>query len=107
MSSTEEYIARLDAAPAGVKALTMSLVTERRALTDAECLEEALFTGLRLTDGIDLADVGARYGVDVWGKYGRSLEPFVGEGLLINDGRRLRFSREGMLLANEILQVFV
>jgi oxygen-independent coproporphyrinogen-3 oxidase len=107
VSSTEEYIARLDAAPARGKALTMSLVTERRELTEAERLEEALFTGLRLTEGIDLADIGARYGVDVWGTYGRSLVPFIEDGLLISEGRRLRFSREGMLLANEILQVFV
>ena len=85
----------------------MSLVAERRVLTAAERLEEALFTGLRLTDGIDLAEVGARYGVDIWGRYGSALAPFIGDGLLINEGRHLRFSRQGMLLANEILQVFV
>jgi oxygen-independent coproporphyrinogen-3 oxidase len=107
VSSTEEYIARLAGPAASPMALPMSLVTERRELSNVERLEEALFTGLRLTDGIDLAGVGARYGVDVWGKYGRSLVPFIGDGLLIRDGAHLRFSREGMLLANEILQVFV
>jgi oxygen-independent coproporphyrinogen-3 oxidase len=106
VSSTEEYVSRLGGA-AGRPTLPMSLVSERRELSDSERLEEALFTGLRLTDGIDLAEIGARYGTDIWGKYGSALTPFIGDGLLINDGRRLRFSREGMLLANEILQVFV
>jgi oxygen-independent coproporphyrinogen III oxidase len=107
VSSTEEYIARLAGSEGSGRTLPMSLVAERRELTGSEQLEEALFTGLRLTDGIDLAEIGARYGVDVWGKYGSSLAPFVGDRLLIRDGHHLRLSREGMLLANEILQVFV
>ncbi|HEY0874996.1 MAG TPA: radical SAM family heme chaperone HemW [Vicinamibacterales bacterium] len=106
VSSTEEYISRLDGR-VDSKALPMSVVSERRELSGAERLEEALFTGLRLNDGIDLAEIGARYGTDIWGKYGTSLAPFIDDGLLISDGRHLRFSREGMLLANEILQVFV
>ena len=35
-----------------------------------EALEEALFTGLRLTRGIDVHAVKIRYDADVWGIYG-------------------------------------
>ena len=83
------------------------LVAERRELTRDERLEEALFTGLRLTGGLDIEATGRRYGVDVWGRFGAGLEPFVDDGLLIREGPRLRLTREGMLVANEIMAVFV
>ena len=37
----------------------------------------------------------------------RELEPFREAGLLIYDGRLLRLSRAGMLLANEIMSQFL
>jgi oxygen-independent coproporphyrinogen III oxidase len=83
------------------------LSAERRALSATERLEDALFTGLRLNEGIDLRAVKSRYGVDVWGRYGGELQPFVDQGLLIYDGRGLRLTREGMLLAHEVMTVFI
>jgi oxygen-independent coproporphyrinogen-3 oxidase len=63
--------------------------------------------GLRMTRGIDLALIKSRYGADVWRTYGRDLQPFVDQGLLIYDDARLRLTRAGMLLANEIMAVFI
>jgi oxygen-independent coproporphyrinogen-3 oxidase len=108
VASTEEYIDRLaEPAVQTRERPRMALVTERRELSGGERLEEALFTGLRLTDGVDLEEIGRRYGVDVWSQYREALEPFLMEGLVVREAPRLRLSREGMLLANEILQVFV
>ena len=84
-----------------------SVVTDRRMLTPDTQLEEALFTGLRLADGLDLDAVGRRYGIDVWHRYGAALRPSIEAGLAVRSGSRLRLSRDGMLLANEILSVFV
>ena len=84
-----------------------SVVAERRELTRDAQLEEAMFTGLRLAEGLDLDTVGWHYGIDVWDRYGDALQPVVEAGLAIRDGPRLRLSRDGMLLANEILSVFV
>ena len=83
------------------------LIAERRILSQREGLEEALFTRLRLTEGIDLELVESRYGVDVWREYGGELKRFVEAGLLIYDDRRLKLNRAGMLLANEIMTVFL
>jgi coproporphyrinogen III oxidase-like Fe-S oxidoreductase len=80
---------------------------ERRELTADERLEEALFMGLRLSGGVDIETVGERYGVDVWSHFRDGLQPFVDDGLLLRDGQRLRLTRQGMLVANEIMQVFV
>src|SRR5581483_214717 len=95
LPSTTDYIAAVTRGG--------QIATERRALTPREALEEALFTGLRLTQGLDVHTVNTRYQTDVWGIYGASLERFRDARLLIYDGRLLRLSRAGMLLANEIM----
>ena len=99
LSSTTEYISVV--ASGGHPGI------EKRELSRREALEEALFTGLRLARGIDVETVSARYEVDVWGTYGAELERFREAGVLIYDGRLLRLSRAGMLLANEIMSQFV
>lgn len=97
--STEEYIQRIrNGQPTAI---------EVHRMTPAEQLGDALFTGLRLTDGLDLDAVGQRYGVDVWSRYADDLAPFVDAGCLLHDGPRLRLTRQGMLVANEVMAVFV
>jgi oxygen-independent coproporphyrinogen-3 oxidase len=98
ISSTTEYIAAVSGGG--------QLDVERRELSSQERLEEALFTGLRLTRGLDPAGIKARYGVDVWRTYGDELQVFVDEGLLVYDSA-LRLTRRGMLLAHEIMAVFI
>ena len=78
-----------------------------RRMDAAERLGDALFTGLRLTCGLDLEAVRNRYGVDVWEKYRDDLAPFVEAGVLRHEGGRLALTRNGMLLANEVMTVFV
>jgi oxygen-independent coproporphyrinogen III oxidase len=99
VSSTVEYVERVAAGA--------QLVAEERRLSSEERLEEALFTGLRLSTGVNVAEVRRRYGVDVWEKYGRDLQPFADEGLLDYDGASLVLTRRGMLLAHEIMTVFI
>jgi oxygen-independent coproporphyrinogen-3 oxidase len=99
VSSTEDYVALIAAgAPT-----TMDV----RHLTSDERLGDALFTALRLSEGIDLDVVRARYGVDVWNRYETELRPFVEDGCLIREGTRLWLTRRGMLLAHEVMAVFV
>ena len=78
-----------------------------RQLSAGERLGDALFMALRLTDGVKLDEIRQRYGVDVWDRYGPELEPFVQNGCLMRDCDRLRLTRRGMLLANEVMTVFV
>ena len=82
-------------------------VGNRRTLSGEERLTDSLFLGLRLSDGIDVAGVERRYGLDVWSRWGAELAPFVEAGLLVHEPNRLRLTRAGMLLASEVMQVFV
>ncbi|HEX4346076.1 MAG TPA: radical SAM family heme chaperone HemW, partial [Vicinamibacterales bacterium] len=99
LADTEEYVARVAAGT--------SPAVDRRTLATAEKLGDALFTGLRLSGGVDLPVMGLRYGVDIWQRYGADLAPFVEEGLLLHEGPRLWLTRRGMLLAHEVMAVFV
>ena len=99
VSAADEYIWRI--------ASGEPTAIEIHRLTPAERLGDALFTGLRLTEGVDLDVIGRRYGVDVWQRFGSDLAPFVGSGCLWHEGRRLRLTRQGMLVANEVMAVFV
>ena len=63
--------------------------------------------GLRMAEGVDLERVGCRWGIDVMGRYGASLEPFVQAGMLVYANGRLKLTRAGMLLSNEVMKTFV
>ena len=100
LSATSEYIDRVTAGE--------DVRLDRRPLGEEERREEALFMGLRLTEGLDLASMLSRHGIDIWKRYGQDLTPYVTAGLLLHEpGRRLALSRDGMLLANEVMAVFI
>jgi oxygen-independent coproporphyrinogen-3 oxidase len=78
-----------------------------RPLSREEALGDAMMMGLRLAGGVDLAALGRRYGCDIMARFGDALGPAREAGLLRLEGERMRLTREGMLLANEVLAVFV
>ncbi|MAW63691.1 MAG: coproporphyrinogen III oxidase [Acidobacteria bacterium] len=84
-----------------------SPVAIRRRLSAEERLADVMFLGLRLSNGIDLAEVRRRYGVDVWARWGSELGVCVEAGLLVREAEKLRLTRDGMLLSSEVMQVFV
>jgi oxygen-independent coproporphyrinogen-3 oxidase len=99
LAATADYVDRV--------ALGRPVATDARRLTADERLGDALFTGLRLTAGVNLDVIRRRYGVDVWQRYGAELEPFIQDECLRRDGDRMWLTRRGMLLANEVMTVFV
>lgn len=77
------------------------------SLTPEERAREALFLGLRRQEGINLPDFFQRYGVDVLARYGPALESVREHGLVEWEGERLKLTRKGLILANEVFTVFV
>ena len=98
-SGTADYVDRVAAGT--------SVVTERNVLSRDERLGDALFTGLRLTEGVDMAAIGEQYETSVWNRYGEALRPYIEEGWLLRRGDRLSLTRTGMLMANEVMAAFV
>lgn len=99
LSSTSEYVDRVSAG--------QSVSGSVETLTQAARVEEALFTGLRLNEGIDEGQFARRFGVEPWTRYGADLDPFVQSQRVWRKNGRFGLTREGMLVANEILSVFV
>lgn len=100
VSSAADYIDRIAAG--------QDVTVDRRSLGEAEQREEALFMGLRLTSGLDLERMRLCHGIDIWARYGQDLSAHVTAGLLQHEpGRRLALTRHGMLLANEVMSVFI
>jgi putative oxygen-independent coproporphyrinogen III oxidase len=99
VAGTQEYIDCI--------AARRSPAIEVRTMTHEERLGDALFTGLRLADGVEEQAIRDRYGVGVWDRYGPDLEPFVESGVLMRMDGRLRLTRRGMLVAHEVMLVFV
>ena len=99
VASTEEIHRRLEQVRVA-RHRSPAVVTDER-------LGDALFTGLRLTDGVNLDAIRAAHGVDVWARYGTDLEPFLQAGILRREGPRLWLTRQGMLLAHEVMTTFV
>jgi oxygen-independent coproporphyrinogen III oxidase len=72
-----------------------------RETTDV--VSESAFLGLRLTDGIDIADCRRRSGIDLMEKGADLLE----KGLVETVDGRLRLTRKGMLFSNDVFAEFV
>ncbi|HLH44086.1 MAG TPA: radical SAM family heme chaperone HemW [Bryobacteraceae bacterium] len=85
VESVREYVERL--------AQGLSPAVARSAADSAE----AFFLGLRLDAGIE-AD---------WSPYRDAVERLLGQGLLETQGRRLRLTRRGVLLSNEVFAEFI
>jgi oxygen-independent coproporphyrinogen III oxidase len=99
VSSTGEYIASIEA--------ERPVVLDRRLMSVREQTEEALFTGLRLSAGVDLDDVAKKFGTRVWDEYGDNLATWIASDLMWRRGPRVGLTRRGMLVSNEILATFV
>jgi oxygen-independent coproporphyrinogen-3 oxidase len=99
LAATTEYIDRVQSG--------RPVVGDAQVLTEVARQEEALFTGLRLADGIDERNFFGRFGVDPWSRYQAALQPFVTDGLMWRRDATFGLTRRGMLVANDILVTFV
>jgi len=99
VSSTEEYVDRVHQ--------RSPIAVDIRRMSPDEQLGDRVFTGLRLTDGVDIDDIRQVFGVDIWERHRADLERFVEAGILRREEQRMRLTRQGMLLAHEVMAIFV
>jgi oxygen-independent coproporphyrinogen-3 oxidase len=66
-----------------------------------------LVFGLRRLEGVKRADFAKRTGLEIDALVGRELRRYVERGLLVDEGGRVRLSREGLLVSDSIWPDFL
>lgn len=80
---------------------------EREILTVQEQMEEFMFLGLRMTEGISVARFYEMFGIPLEQVYGKVLEKYKRMELLEEMGGHLRLTRRGISVSNPILADFL
>jgi len=70
-------------------------------------LEESLFLGLRLNQGVDLDRLRFDFGRERLAAHEPAIEEAVHDGLLFREGARIRLTPRGRLLSNEVFAKFL
>jgi oxygen-independent coproporphyrinogen-3 oxidase len=84
-----------------------SPIAESTVLSDAEVQAEKMFLGLRMMNGIGIKDYQEHFGFDLREHYREQFKLFYDAGLLTSDGERIKLTRSGALLSNEVFAAFV
>jgi oxygen-independent coproporphyrinogen-3 oxidase len=79
-----------------------SPVATRDAFDPSRRLEEALFLGLRVAEGVDLDVLGARYGQDARTRFASAWERGEAAGLIVRSAGRVRLTTAGRVRSNEL-----
>ncbi len=69
--------------------------------------EEAWFLGLRLNEGVNLAELRDEFGAERVATITEAVAELVDRGLLTSDGETVRLTAQGRLLSNDVFQRFL
>jgi oxygen-independent coproporphyrinogen-3 oxidase len=94
-----EYIRRVGAGE--------SVIVECDAVSRADEMGEFMILGLRLNAGVSTREFSRRFGCEVEEPFATELHELTNLGLLELTGDRLRLTRRGRLLGNEVFRRFV
>ena len=76
-------------------------------LSPQEQMEETMFLGLRLTEGVSKAEFHRQFGVSMEQIYGKVIQENIVQGLLADEAGYVRLTREGMDLSNYVMAQFL
>lgn len=84
-----------------------SLCKDVHTLTKKEEMEEFMFLGLRMTEGIDCKQFHEEFGVSFEQVYGDIFETMADKGLLIQKDNKIALTEQGIDVSNSILSEFL
>lgn len=70
-------------------------------------MEEFMFMGLRMMEGINIQEFKERFRKDVWDIYNDAIKNNVKKGLLVIDSEKLYLSPKGIELSNYVMSDFI
>ncbi len=76
-------------------------------LTEQECMEEFMFLGLRMNQGISEQEFQRQFGKEIDAVYGNVLAKYVSSGFLWRDRGAVGLTRQGISVSNTILAEFL
>ncbi|PTQ56021.1 MAG: hypothetical protein BSOLF_2480 [Candidatus Carbobacillus altaicus] len=79
----------------------------KRVLSETEMIEEFLFLGLRLTEGVRRDRFQERFGRSLEDVYGDLLSRLAARSLLIYDDTGIRLPKDVYFISNEVMQSFL
>jgi oxygen-independent coproporphyrinogen-3 oxidase len=77
------------------------------SLSGLDAARETLVFGLRMSEGVDLARIGERFGVDLMREVGKEIDRLVAGRFVALEEGRLRLARRGWRVADEIAATFL
>ena len=95
------------AAPDSLDHYVAGAPLQRTEISREAALEECFFLGLRLNRGVDLAEIAASFGQEAIANVQPRIVELAAEGLLQQEGDRIRLTSRGRLLSNEVFQAFL
>ena len=81
-------------------------ITEEH-LSQREQMEEEMFLGLRKKSGVSMARFEEKFGRSFDGLYGEIIRDLVQQGLMQNDGDRVRMTKRGLFLGDTVAERFI
>jgi len=70
-------------------------------------MSETMMLGMRLSEGMAKSEFQRRFGIPMSDVYGREISKLVSTGLIEDNGDRIRLTRHGMLLGNNVFESFI
>ena len=77
------------------------------SLSKTEQMEEYMFLGLRMTEGISVSDFEREFGVDFPREYQATVDKYAAMGLMKNTGDRVMLTKAGISVSNVIFSDFL
>jgi oxygen-independent coproporphyrinogen III oxidase len=105
--STEAFEAVRFSSPDSLDQFVAGAPPQKTEISRQSALEETFFLGLRLSEGIDLEKVRAKLGPSVVTALAPTIVELSAAGLIDWEGDRIRLTKKGRLLSNEVFERFL
>jgi oxygen-independent coproporphyrinogen-3 oxidase len=80
---------------------------QQTIVSQQTALEESFFLGLRLTRGVSLQDLSARFGEQAVDNFRSAIAELVENGLIEHTEDLIRLTSRGRMLSNDVFQRFI
>lgn len=75
-------------------------------LSKREAIEEKIFLGLRLMEGIKLDDFFIEFGIPLYFLFNREIEELKEEGLILMENGYIKLTKRGIIFSDEVFSKF-